>query len=213
MLSKVIALLGVGFLIAGAYFYVQTIRGEALNLQPLSLPISLTPATIRTPQFTTDIDHWDYEIAVDFDTKVDSQRMACFLGSDANPDRCNGAPNLIDISWELFEGERIAFEGNSGSFPGMMEEPGVRYERMIGKFRAQKGHRYTLVLHVKGDASQLNSANPKLVVQIQRGYWEDHAVGIALGKLVAGILSLIGMTILVGPFAFRRFRARRIVNS
>jgi hypothetical protein len=208
MLLRVFAWIGVAFLIASAYFSIQTVRDERLDLQPLSLPVSLVPGTIRTPEFSTDIAYWDYEIAVDFDTNVNRQRMDCFLGGEANSDRCNGTPNLIDISWELIEGERVAFEGNSGSTSGMMEEPGVRYERTIGTFRAQKGHRYTLVLHVKRDASELNSANPRIIVQIRRGYWDDHAMGIGFGKLFAGISGLIGVTILAGTFAFRRLKRR-----
>jgi len=208
MLLKIIEWLGVTFLIAAACFYIQAIRDEALNLQPLSLPVSLAPGTIRAPEFKTDIEYWDYGIVIDFETKVDRQRMDCFVGGEANPDQCGGIPNLIDISWELFEGERVAFQGNSGSTPGMIWEPRVRYERTIGTFRAQKGHRYTLVLHVNRDASELNSANPKVVVQILRGYWEDHAMGIGFGKLFAVILGLIGMTILTGTFNFRRLKRR-----
>ena len=208
MLVKFIAWAGMAFLIAAAFFYIQSIRDERLNLQPLSLPVSLVPGTIRTPEFTADIDYWDYEIAIDFDTKVSRQRMDCLLDGEANPDRCNDIPNLIDISWELFEGDRTAFEGNSGTASGMMEEPGVRYERTIGTFKAQKGHRYTLVLHVKRDASELNSANPKIVVQILRGFWEDHAMGVGFGKLFAGILGLLGIAILAGTFTFHRFKKR-----
>jgi hypothetical protein len=208
MLVKFIAGIGVAFLIAAAFFYIQSIRDERLNLQPLSLPVSLISGTIRTPEFTADIDHWDYEIATDFDTKVDRQRMGCLVGGEANRDRCNSVPNLIDISWELFEGERIAFEGSSGDTPGMMEEPGVRYERTIGTFKAQKGHHYTLVLHVKRDASELDSAHPRIVVQILRGYWEDHAVGVALGKLFASISALVGITILGCTFAYFTFKRR-----
>jgi hypothetical protein len=208
MLAKFIAWIGVAFLIAAASLYIESIRDQSLNLQPLSLPVSLASGTIRTPEFTTDIDHWDYEISTDFDTKAARQRMGCLIGGEANRDRCNDIPNLIDISWELFDGERIAFDGNSGDTSGMMEEPGVRYERAIGTFKAQKGHHYTLVLHVKRDASELNSANPRVVVQILRGYWEDHAIGIALGKLFASILALVGITMLGGIFAFRRFKRR-----
>ena len=89
-----------------------------------------------------------------------------------------------------------------------MVEPGVRYERTIGTFKAQKGHHYTLVLHVNRDASELNSANPKIVVQISGGFWNDRAIGIALGKSLAGISGLLGLTILAGSFAVRRLKRR-----
>jgi hypothetical protein len=212
MFLKVIAWLGVAFLIAAGYFCIQAIREKALNLQPLVLPVSLVPGTIRTPEFKTDIDYWDYEIAIDFETKVDRQRMDCFLGGEANPARCKGIPNLIDISWELFEGERVASKGNSGNTPGMTWEPAILYERTIGIFRAQKMHKYSLVLHVNRDASDLNIANPKIVVQILRGYWVDHAMGIGFYELLATVSGLMG-GILIFPTVLRWITRRRQPNT
>jgi hypothetical protein len=209
MLTKFIVWVGVAFLIVAASLYFESVRDERLHPQPLSLPVSLTSGLIRTPEFTADIDSWVYDIAIDFDTKVDQPRLDCLLGGEAGLDRCDGASNLIDISWELFDGGRIVADGNSGSTSGIMVEPGVRYERTIGTFKAQKGHHYTLVLHVNRDASELNSANPNIVVQISRGFWEDRVIGIALGKLFAGISGLLGLTILAGSFAVRRFKRRK----
>jgi len=202
LIFKAIALLGLAFLIAAGYFYVRSVRDDGLNLQPLALSVSLTPGTIRAPEFETDIDYWNYEIAIDFETKLGIHQMECLIGGETNPDRCSGISNLIDISWELYEGERFVLDGNSGNPSGMFSETGVLYERTIGTFRAQKGHHYALVLHVKRDASELNSANPKILVQIPRSYWEDHAMGVGFGKLLAEILGLIGLAILIGVFVF-----------
>jgi hypothetical protein len=204
LIFKAIALLGLAFLIAAGYFYVQSVRDAGLNLQPLALSVSLSPGTIRAPEFETDIDYWNYEIAIDFETKLGMHQMECMIGGETNPDPCSGIPNLIDISWELYEGERFVLDGDSRNTSGMLEEPGVLYERTIGTFRAQKGHHYALVLHVKRDASGLNYANPKILVQIPRSYWEDHAMGVGFGKLLAEILGLIGLAILIGVFVFSR---------
>jgi hypothetical protein len=202
---KAIALLGMAFLFAAGYFYIQAIREEALNLQPLSFPVSLEFGTIKTPDFKTDIESWDYEIAIDFEPKFDLHQMECLLGGKANSDRCKDISSLNDMSWELLEGQRVAAEG-SGYASGMLAETGVLYERTIGSFKAQKGHHYTLVLHVNHDASELNNTHPKIVVQIPRSLWEDHAMGIGFGKLAAGILGLVGTTILVGAFAILKVR-------
>jgi hypothetical protein len=204
LIFKAIVLLGIAFLIAAGYFYVQSVRDDGLNLQPLALSVSLTPGIIRAPEFETDIDYWNYEIAIDFESKLGMHQMECLIGGETNPDRCSGIPNLIDISWELFEGERFVLDGNSRNPSGMLSETGILYERTIGTFRAQKGHHYALVLHVKRDASELNSANPKILVQIPRSYWEDHAMGVGFGKLLAEILGLIGLAILIGVFVFSR---------
>jgi hypothetical protein len=206
---KAITWLGVAFLVAAACSYIQAIREEDLNAQPVALPVSLAPGTIKLPEFRTDIDYWEYEIALDFENKLDWQRMDCLIGGEANQGRCKGIANLIDISWELFEGEKVASEGNSANTPGMLWEPTVLYERTIGIFKAEKGHHYTLVLHVTHDASELSIANPKIVVQIRRGYWDDRAVGIGIQKLFAGALGLIGMMILVGALAIPKLKRAR----
>jgi len=201
---KAIALLGVGFLIAAGYFYLDAIRDEALNLQPVALPVSLIPGTIKTPEFKADVDSWDYEIVLNLGTNVDRRRMDCFLRDEANLDRCKGIPNLIDISWELFEGGKVALQGNSRTTAGMALVSTDLYEQKIGTFRARRGHDYVIVLHVNRDASELNIAHPKIMVQIPRGYWEDHLMGIGFGKLFAGISGVIGTTILVSAFAISR---------
>jgi len=204
LIFKAIALLGLVFLIAAGYFYVQSVRDNGLNLQPLALSVSLSPGIIRAPEFETDIDYWNYEIAMGFEPKLGMHQMECLIGGETNPDGCSGIPNLIDISWELYEGERFVLDGNSRNPSGMFSETGVLCERTVGTFRAQKGHHYALVLHVKRDASGLNYANPKILVQIPRRYWEDHAMGVGFGKLLAEILGLIGLAILIGVFVFSR---------
>jgi hypothetical protein len=201
---KAIALLGVGFLIAAGFFYIQAIRDEALNLQPLALPVSLIPGTIKTPEFKADVDSWDYEIALVLESRVDRRQADCFFGDETNPDGCKGIRNPIDISWELFDGGKVAFQGNSRTSAGMTEVSTDLFERKIGTFRARRGHDYTIVLHVNRDASELNIAHPKIMVQIPRGYWEDHLMGISFGKLFAGISGLIGTMILVSAFAISR---------
>lgn len=201
---KATALLGVGFLVAAAYFYFDAIRDEALNLRPLTLPVSLIPGTIKTPEFKADVDSWDYEIALDLESRVDRQQADCFFGDEANPGGCKGIRKPIDISWELFDGGKVAFQGNSGTSAGMTEVSSDLFERKIGTFRARRGHDYMIVLHVNRDASELNIAHPKIMVQIPRGYWEDHLMGIGFGKLFAGISGVIGTTILVSAFAISR---------
>ena len=187
------AAFGVALLIAAACFYIRAIQYEALNLRPLSLPVSLAPGTIRTPEFRTDFEYWDYEIAVDWDAKASVQRTR---------------PMLIDMSWQLFEGANIAAEGKSEDNSNLLEEPGILYERRIGSFRAQKGHQYTLILHVNRDASDQNSTHPRIVVQVPKLYWEDHAMGVGFQKLIAGVSGIIGMIALIGAFVRNR-RERR----
>lgn len=197
VLSKIFAAPGLALLIlliAAPYFYIRAVQYERLNLQPLSLPVSLVPGTIRTPEFKTDFEYWNYEIAVDWDAKTGTLWTS---------------PMLMDVSWQLFEGANIAAEGNSQQDGGGVDaEPGILYERRIGSFRAQKGHRYSLVLHVNGVASDQNSTHPRIVVQVPKGYWEDHAMGVGFQKLYAGVSAIFGLAALIGAYALWKRRQR-----
>src|SRR5262249_16820460 len=85
---------------------------------------------------------------------------------------------------------------------GVDKEPSMLlYERRIGSFRAQKGHRYSLVLCLNGDASDQSSSHPRIVVQVPRMYWEDHAMGVGFQKLYASWSGIIGLIALIGAYA------------
>jgi hypothetical protein len=177
------------------------------NLQPLVLPISLNPGTITTPEIRTDLDH-NYDIVIDFQRlSIQSKKDRCLIGGDTDtPGSCEGFPSLIDISWKVFEGDKMISEGQSEKNPGASWSATV--ERSIGKFEGHAGHRYKLILEIKKDASSLNTANPRLKVQVPRGLWEDYAAGIIIEKAEASILAIIGVLILVGAFLLGRFKSR-----
>jgi hypothetical protein len=201
-------LVGTSLLIEAGRIYRRPIVWERThNLQPLVLPISLTPGTIRTPEVTTDLDR-DYDIVVDFQgLSIQSKKDRCLLGVDTTiPNACEDFPSVIDISWKLFEGEKLVSEGESEKNPGASWSDTV--ERSIGKFEGHEGHRYTLVLEVKKDASSLNTAHPRIKVQVPRGLWEDYGAGIFLEKLEAKILAIIGTFVLIGTFLGCRFKAK-----
>jgi len=177
------------------------------NLQPLVLPISLNPGIIRTPEVTTDLDR-DYDIEVDFQgLSIQSKKDRCLLGVDtAIPSACEDFPSVIDISWKLFEGDKLVSEGESEKNPGASWSDTV--ERSIGTFEGHEGHRYTLLLEVKKDASSLNTANPRIKVQVPRGLWEDYGAGIFLERLEAKTLAIIGTLVLIGTFLVFRSKAK-----
>jgi hypothetical protein len=205
--------IGGALLIIAARLYVRAMVWEQThNLQPLILPISLAPGSVRTPEIKTDLDG-DYDIVMDLEgfgiRGFRDQRVNCLLGLEPFvSNRCNGTPNLIDISWELFEGDKMVSEGNSGKNPWATWSDTV--ERMIGRFKGEKGHHYTLVLDVKRNASELNTAHPKIKVQIPRGLWEGYVAGVFIQKLAASMLGLVGVIILVGPFFVWKLKRRKI---
>jgi hypothetical protein len=195
-------------LVGSGWIYRRAIVWQRTHdLQPLVLPISLNPGTITTPEIRTDIDH-DYDIVIDFQgLSVQIKKDRCLIGGDTDtPGSCEGFPSLIDVSWKLFEGDKMISEGQSEKNPGAVWSDTV--ERSIGKFQGREGHRYKLILEIKKDASSLNTANPKLKVQVPRGLWEDYGAGIFIEKAEAGILAIIGVLILVGTFFLGSFKAR-----
>ena len=185
-------MLGVAFLLAASYFYTRAVQYENLNLKPLSVPVSLVPGTIRTPEFKTDFEYRNYEIAVDWDAKIGAPWTS---------------PVLMDVSWQLFEGANIAAEGNSRQDGGSLDvEPGMLYERGIGSFKAQKGHRYSLVLRINGNASDQSTTHPRIVVQVPRLYWEGLAMGVGFQKLYAGVCAIVVLAALIGAYALWKKR-------
>ncbi len=155
----------------------------------------------------TDLDR-NYDIVIDFQgLSIQSRKDRCLLGADtAISTRCEDFPSVIDISWKLFESDKLVSEGESEKNPGASWSGTV--ERSIGKFEGHEGHRYTLLLEVKKDASGLNTANPRIKVQVPRGLWEDYGAGIFLEKLEAKILAIIGTLVLIGVFLVYRFKPK-----
>jgi hypothetical protein len=207
-LAVVAILVATSLLLAAGLIYRRATVWERIhNLQPLVLPISLNRGTIRTPEVKTDLDR-AYDIVVDFQgLSVQSKKDRCLLGADsAIPSRCEDFPSVIDISWTLFESDKVVSEGESEKNLGANWSDTV--ERRIGKFEGHEGHAYTLLLEVKKDASSLNTANPRIKVQVPRGLWEDYGAGIFLEKLEAKILAIIGTLLLIGVFLVYRFKPK-----
>ena len=195
-------------LVGSGWLYRRAIVWEwTHNLKPLVLPISLNPGTITTPEIRTDLDH-NYDIVIDFEgLSIQIKKDRCQLGADTDtPGSCEAFPNLIDISWKLFEGDDRILEGQSEKNAGALWSSTV--ERSIGKFEGHEGHRYKLILDIKKDASSLNTANPRLKVQVPRGLWEDYGAGIFIEKTEAGILAIVGVLILTGTFFLGSFKVR-----
>lgn len=234
MLVKALGWLGVGLLLTSGLSYMRSRQEERLDLQPLTLSLSLAPGSVRTSEFKTDFDYWDYEIDIDFKPRFDrvpvverilaakreqplkgygenpmDQAIGCLLGSEPGTTHCDGPPKILDVTWTLFEGRQAIAHGGSDHNASMQRETGVAVSRQVGLFRGQRGHSYELELSVNRDGSELNVLDPKLVVRVPRGYWDDHAMAIAFYRLIAAVLALTGLALLVlaASRAWRRDRA------
>ncbi|HEV2299784.1 MAG TPA: hypothetical protein VGR72_14860 [Candidatus Acidoferrales bacterium] len=197
----------------------------------LSAPVSLRPGTITTPMFRTDVNYWDYQLDIQFEPKferlpvmqnllaaktnpfpvrVNDRLFAgieCLLGAEVRPEQCSAIKSLIDISWELREGQNTVAEGSSHRFDGGLELANDKVARTVGMFRAQRWHHYTVVLHINSDASELDLTQPRVFVHIPYGYGADVGMGYGFAGLFAIVSGLIGL-VLVRPAA-RRWAAQR----
>jgi hypothetical protein len=191
---KTIGLLaGFGLLIVGVYLYLNVQASQfSQSPRPLVLPVSLRVGTIRTPEIAADLGR-SYDIAVD-------------LTRDAVVGQGRTLPSsLVSISWELFDHDKLIAEGDSEK--AIWETHADTVEGIIGKFEGQSGRTYHLVLHVTRDASELDAANPRVIVQIPRGLWEDYGAGLFIRKVKAFIVGITGIVIVV-LIALMRRRSR-----
>jgi len=205
-------LIGIALLALGVWQYADAVISQrSVNFEPLVFPVSLAPGTIRVPQMRGDLSG-EYEIVIALNKhSISDLQMNCWLGLESVRNQCSGTPSLIDISWELLSNENMAYAGNSAETPwAAWSDP---MERMIGRFNAEKGLQYALVLQVKRDASQLNADNPKIVIHAPYGHQEDYAIGTFIQKAEAGVLAIIGTAILVVLLVIQlRSRTRKAAN-
>jgi hypothetical protein len=210
-LKMITLLISITLLTLAAWLYVDVeVSQYKHDPQPLVLPVSLAPGTIRTPEIKTDLDR-TYDIVLDLEgPTIRGQQLNPALrpGPSTGSPGVNDAtfvPNLIDISWELFDDDRLISHGNS--VQGGWATWANTLEGTIGRFEGHRGRSYSLVLEIKRDASQLNVDHPKIIVQIPRGLWEDYGAGIFIRKLEAGVAATIGTVILCVFFVTRAGRA------
>jgi hypothetical protein len=77
------------------------------------------------------------------------------------------------------------------------------FEQILGNFPGRAGHHYTLTLPVNDETPQLDSAGPILKVRIPRDDWEGYGAGVAIEKLEAGSLGLVGLIAIGIAFQLR----------
>ncbi len=176
------------------------------NWVPMVYATSLKMGTIRTPEFTTNRSGV-YEIAINVENKYGIQKMQCLLGAtDAHSRQCAGIPSLIDISWTLLDTDRVVATGNSHDFSGLAQSDSLK--RFLGAVNCQAGHRYSVVLDIRRDASDLDVANPRIVVQTPYGYFEDYSVGAWIRRVESRTLGLVGIALLVAVALFHWYNRK-----
>lgn len=219
MLLKLIALVGILFLLVSFYFLVLFVRACAGGADGTSvyMPVSLRPGTIVTTSFWTLFDHSDYQVDIELSAKIDnmvhSANGAPMFQYSVGPIQCVDGPHcsalgsFLDISWQLQNNGKTVAEGNSHRWDGTGEMASGRIIHRIGLFRVKKWHRYRVVLHINRDASALNKADPQVIVSRPSAYDECNYLGVFVGGPIALVSGLIGLA-LIYPSA-KRWRSQR----
>jgi hypothetical protein len=149
-----------------------------------------------------------YKIEVNAENKIDPTKLQCLLGAASPHEPCD-TTSVLRAHWILTSAGKTAMEGTSNDTVGYGgPEPSGGASRILGIFRAQKGHIYKLDLHILSDTASLNVTNPRLYIGVYDYHLESALVISGLIKaLCVGIVSIGGLA-LIGSF-FSQRRAKR----
>lgn len=199
-----VAILGLVFLLAAVFPYVNSrMLARSRDWHTVSTPLSLRSGTMQNVHLGNDLDG-KYEIDIEFQEVGTPERLGCLAGNaQFDPIHCVGAPDIVDVSWQRYENERLVQEGNSAEYPGVVFSSPI-IERRIGQFSAIKERDYSLVVNVKRDAGQLDSAHPTIKVQVPMDVLEGYYAGVAIEQIEAIILCFVGVLIVLAALYVRK---------
>src|ERR1035437_5178657 len=189
------------------YALLQTwIFFEPLNWKLLEYQVSLRSGSITSPEFTTNRST-GYLILLEFNFGVDPQRMNCLLGIRGFYGECQDIPEAVDVSWRLMTDGRPYGDGSSKDKLGELYNDTIN--KVIGRFDATKGQRHVVLLNVRRDGSDLDSTNPRLVVQGYSKYGELAMFLLQITFYEAVLVGGSGLILVCGSFLARRIRRDR----
>lgn len=156
-----------------------------IEWMPASIPISLVPGTVRSPEFraTRDEPYW-VEVAVQEGTVT---------------------PSAVDLHWSISEGGRIVASGDSSDSAG-----GNSQERLLGQFHPSDGGPYVLEATVRRDGAALNVAHPRLNVVLDLFEADGLAMSEGFGRLESRVIAAVGALILTICLIIQIVRRRRV---
>jgi len=195
--------IGIGIILIGvAPVIYSAARIFSHNWVPLSVPLRLVPGEFHSPEFKTDINDGRYLVELRLSELPNLEREKCEMGIPLG--RCESIDQTVDFDWQVvsIDGETV----QSGQYK-LLFFGGV--EVGFGEFRAKRGGRYKVLLHVRRDAGELNTANPTLVVESGGEYWEEipdlYGYSLLWAKYVGGL----GLLWLLLPVCFMALRRRK----
>jgi hypothetical protein len=137
---------------------------DACTKRGLRMAISLAAGTIRTPEFEAKGKY--YNINIDAKWLLPTEELKCQMGFAVVPadSPCKQTP-LLDIKWRVLDGKQVVAEGVDNGITSHFEADSDWLTRNVGTFLGVAHHKYVLELTFIKDASLLNVAQPRLVVE------------------------------------------------
>jgi len=154
--------LGALFLVPGAF--AGSHKDHPYRYSAVDMPVSLAIGTVQTPEFSV-ASHW-YWIMVQVEKPLPFQQMECMMGVTAGPldsKDCSSNDPLLRADWTVSEEGRIVSSGSSTTQAWAKHTKQYIF-KFLGSFSAEAGKKYVVQVKFTKDGTQLNVANPHLIV-------------------------------------------------
>jgi hypothetical protein len=178
---------GVSVIVIGLIpeLYIQN-RLHSHDWSPLDAPVTLRKGDVQTSEFSTDLDG-TYIVSLAFDPNL--------VGDQLFKTACETVGSGLDLDWSVVghsSGNDLALIQNRDYKPHAFGGSGA-VQTELGSFEAQRGGRYKVLLKLRQDSSELNTASPRVRVDAARIYWETWVIYGQMALWLAGIVGLLGV--------------------
>ena len=135
------------------------------------MPVSLALGSIRTPEFTTITGSYDFIIEVE--KPLPFMQMTCMMGVTTSPldlKDCRPQDPLLRADWVVKDGEAIVAKGSIPDLCACAFTDKHIY-KLLGRFEAEGGQKYTVEIRFTKDGSVLDVAHPILLIIQHKRFW------------------------------------------
>ena len=200
---SIFVVLGLLFILSAFFpFKESRVLARARDWHTVIAPLSLRAGTVQDISLGNELSG-KYEIDIEFEEVPGFEKLTCLVVNvPGDFPNCDGAHNLLDVGWKLYQDRTLVDEGSSNDDPSVwFSHPTII--RRIGQFVAVKGHAHNLTVSVSRDAAELDVAHPKTTVRVPMDVLEGYYAGAALEQILAAGLFCVGGLIAIGAVYIR----------
>lgn len=128
-----------------------------------SKSIDLTQGNVIDEKFKTEA-AGKYWIELSFERDDDLKLLECKIDMNSDPEFCNEAEPILDVSWHINGNDATLFQGESTDYTD--GKYSKRVIKTLGFFYASQSSEYELFMMINKDASDLNDLNPQLSIAV-----------------------------------------------